>query len=94
MRHYKTASGYVIQQSGKARHVYNAAGKHLGTIIDRGNINHTPLRNDYYGNSFGGGHITSTEVHDIVGPTGGMLVKGCITGTLWAHVKEQLGKAA
>lgn len=32
------------------------------------------------------------QVH-IVSPKGGLLVRGCITGTLWEHVREQLGPA-
>lgn len=80
--------GKVIRLYGPDRDKRN--DKHfLGSIIKRGLFKSTSAMTPY-GYSSSSSVTTSDSVFDILGPGGGMLVRGCITSTLWDHVARVL----
>ena len=87
------SNGMVMVFDGDTTYLYGPDegrmdNHYLGKIVKRGIFKSSPrFINEYV--SMSGGE-TSDGVFDIFGPKGQMLVKGCITGTLWAHVDKHM----
>lgn len=79
-------NGLTMVDDGTVWYLYKN-DKLVGSIINRGLFKSSSIQNP-----LGYNHLasvtTSDSVFDIISPTGAMLVRGCITGTLWKHVER------